>query len=92
MMREEPVVYINGRPYVLREASRPFKNLMEYRGIVPARLEQMESRLRVRGWDGRMGDGCLWPGWTVPVKFLGLRRASHPIPCRVLLSSCLLSS
>lgn len=73
MMREEPVVYINGRPYVLREASRPFKNLMEYRGIVPARLEQMESRLRVRGWDGRMGDGCLWPGWTVPVKFLGLR-------------------
>eukprot|EP00887_Chlorella_sp_A99_P002448 scaffold10.g2448.t1 len=42
LMREEPVVYINGRPY----ASRPFKNLMEYRGIVPARLEQMESRLR----------------------------------------------
>lgn len=30
-MREEPVIYINGRPYVVREASRPFANL-EYTG------------------------------------------------------------
>lgn len=46
MMREEPVVYINGRPFVLREAARPFKNLLEYSGIDPERLEQMEARLR----------------------------------------------
>lgn len=46
MMREEPVIYINGDPYVLREASRPFKNLMEYRGIDAQRLDQMEQRLR----------------------------------------------
>ena len=46
MMREEPVIYINGDPYVLREASRPFKNLMEYRGIDAMRLDQMEQRLR----------------------------------------------
>ena len=30
-MREEPVVYINGRPYVVREADQPFCNL-EYTG------------------------------------------------------------
>lgn len=53
MMREEPVVYINGRPFVLREAARPFKNLLEYRGIDPERLEQMEARLRV----GALGVG-----------------------------------
>jgi hypothetical protein len=46
LMREEPVVYINGAPYVLREASRPFKNLLEYRGIDTERLESMEERLR----------------------------------------------
>lgn len=26
-MREEPVIYINGAPFVLREDERPFKNL-----------------------------------------------------------------
>jgi hypothetical protein len=34
-MREEPVIYINGRPYVVREASRPFANL-EYTGEHPS--------------------------------------------------------
>ncbi|PSC67685.1 paladin isoform X1 [Micractinium conductrix] len=46
LQREEPVVYVNGRPYVLREASRPFKNLLEYHGIQADRLEKMEARLR----------------------------------------------
>lgn len=45
-MREEPVLYINGQPYVLREAERPFKNLQEYRGIGAERLELMEQRLK----------------------------------------------
>lgn len=46
MMREEPVIYIAGQPYVLREESRPFKNLLEYRGIDAKRLNKMEERLR----------------------------------------------
>lgn len=45
-MREEPVIYINGRPFVLREDERPFKNMMEYTGIDVQRLEQMELRLK----------------------------------------------
>lgn len=57
--REEPVLYINGRPYVLREAGRPFKNLLEYHGIVAERLESMEARLRVGGWPVK-GVGCGW--------------------------------
>lgn len=47
MMREEPVLFIKGQPYVLREESRPFKNLMEYRGIDFKRLDSMEHRLKV---------------------------------------------
>jgi len=33
-MREEPVLYINGKPYVVRESTRPFANL-EYTGARP---------------------------------------------------------
>ncbi|XP_057966266.1 uncharacterized protein LOC131156522 isoform X5 [Malania oleifera] len=44
-LREEPVVYINGRPFVLRDVERPFSNL-EYTGINRARVEQMEARLK----------------------------------------------
>uniref|UniRef100_A0A7S3QUH6 Tyrosine specific protein phosphatases domain-containing protein n=1 Tax=Dunaliella tertiolecta TaxID=3047 RepID=A0A7S3QUH6_DUNTE len=45
-MREEPMVYINGKPFVLREEVRPLKNMMEYAGIDAARLEAMEERLK----------------------------------------------
>lgn len=45
-MREEPVVYINGLPFVLREQQRPMKNLQEYAGIDAERLERMEARLK----------------------------------------------
>lgn len=31
-MREEPVLYINGKPYVVREADQPFCNV-EYTGV-----------------------------------------------------------
>ncbi len=44
-MREEPLVYINGQPYVLREVEKPFSNL-ELTGITRERVEQMEARLR----------------------------------------------
>ena len=33
-MREEPVLYINGKPYVVRESNKPFANL-EYTGALP---------------------------------------------------------
>jgi hypothetical protein len=45
-MREEPMVYINGLPFVLREQQRPMKNLQEYAGIDAERLERMEARLK----------------------------------------------
>ncbi|KAJ1393324.1 Protein-tyrosine phosphatase-like [Sesbania bispinosa] len=52
-LREEPrkvegnyqLVYINGRPFVLRDVERPFSNL-EYTGINRERVEQMEARLK----------------------------------------------
>lgn len=44
-MREEPVIYVNGRPYVVREADAPLSNL-EYTGITRARVEAMEARLK----------------------------------------------
>eukprot|EP00951_Prasinocladus_malaysianus_P040588 scaffold468332_cov18-Prasinocladus_malaysianus.AAC.1 len=47
---EEPVVYVNGCPFVLRESARPFKNMQEYAGIDPTRIEQMERRLKVKPW------------------------------------------
>ncbi|KAK9281857.1 hypothetical protein L1049_004763 [Liquidambar formosana] len=45
-MREEPVIYINGKPFVLREVERPFKNMLEYTGIDRDRVERMEARLK----------------------------------------------
>ena len=43
-MREEPVLYINGNPYVVREASKPFANL-EITGELPlGLLELLASR------------------------------------------------
>jgi hypothetical protein len=44
-MREEPVLYVNGRPFVVREADKPFANL-EYTGIDRVRVEGMEARLK----------------------------------------------
>jgi Inositol hexakisphosphate len=44
-LREEPVIYCNGRPYVVREADKPFANL-EYTGINGGRVEDMEARLK----------------------------------------------
>lgn len=37
--------YINGKPFVVREAERPFSNL-EYTGIDRERVEDMEGRLK----------------------------------------------
>jgi Inositol hexakisphosphate len=45
-LREEPVLYINGTPYVLREASGAYTNMKEYSGIDGQRLEELEARLK----------------------------------------------
>ncbi|XP_004345330.1 hypothetical protein CAOG_06581 [Capsaspora owczarzaki ATCC 30864] len=44
-LREEPVVYVNGNPYVLRSVDDPLKNL-ETTGIARVRVESMEEKLR----------------------------------------------
>ncbi|KAI9221936.1 inositol hexakisphosphate-domain-containing protein [Blastocladiella britannica] len=44
--REEPLVYINGHPYVLRTADKPLENLTTLAGISGSRLEALEARLR----------------------------------------------
>ncbi|KAI8829287.1 inositol hexakisphosphate-domain-containing protein [Chytriomyces cf. hyalinus JEL632] len=44
--REEPVIYINWRPFVLRENEHPFQNIKTFQGINGTRLEQMEARLK----------------------------------------------
>ena len=45
-MREEPTVFINGVPYVLRDPARPLGNMQEYTGIGAQRVEEMETRLQ----------------------------------------------
>ncbi|KAJ3086244.1 hypothetical protein HK102_013370 [Quaeritorhiza haematococci] len=44
--REEPLVYINRKPFVLREMEAPLKNIRRYQGISAPRLEAMEARLK----------------------------------------------
>ena len=74
-LREEAMVYLKGKPYVLREARRPYHNMEEYMGIDARRLEAMEDRLRLdvvaeaRIHGGRLlvsresEDGSLYDTW-----------------------------
>lgn len=58
-LREEPVLYVNKRPYVLRLFHDPLKNL-ETTGIARERVEGMEQRMKLdvleelSEYDGRM--------------------------------------
>jgi hypothetical protein len=45
-LREEPVIYVKGRPYVLRLFQDPLKNL-ETTGIARERVEVMEERMKL---------------------------------------------
>lgn len=45
-VREEPLVYINGEPFVLRDQYASLRNIKAYTGIAASRLEQMELRLK----------------------------------------------
>jgi hypothetical protein len=44
-LREEPVIFVNGRPFVLRTFQDPLSNL-ETTGIVRERVEMMENRMK----------------------------------------------
>lgn len=45
-LREEPVIYINGLPFVLRDRKAPFSNIKSFEGISYKRIEEMEERLK----------------------------------------------
>ncbi|WFD36790.1 hypothetical protein MCUN1_003679 [Malassezia cuniculi] len=74
-LREEPVVYIKGRPYCLRENGYELRNIRDYSGIQVARLEQLEDRLlsdvssEIEQGDGKLllhteaEDGSVLPVW-----------------------------
>ncbi|OAV90528.1 hypothetical protein PTTG_02608 [Puccinia triticina 1-1 BBBD Race 1] len=59
-LREEPLIYINGVPYVLRLEAVGLRNLKSYAGISSPRLELLEDRLKsdilaeLRAFDGRI--------------------------------------
>lgn len=83
-LREEPVLYVNKRPYVLRIYQDPLKNL-ETTGIARERVEGMENRMKLdvmdelKIYNGRLllhdeettekGGFIIVPQWeTVPVE------------------------
>jgi hypothetical protein len=45
--REEPLIYINRKPFVLRDIHSPYENIKTYHGISAYRLEAMEDRLKL---------------------------------------------
>ncbi|HIB66825.1 MAG TPA: hypothetical protein EYO33_17335, partial [Phycisphaerales bacterium] len=45
-MREEPVLYINGRSYSLREEAHPFENSADFKGVNESQIEQTEMQLK----------------------------------------------
>lgn len=45
-LREEPFVYINGIPYVLRDTTVTLRNLKSFSGITPTTLEIIEKKLK----------------------------------------------
>ncbi|MBW0461895.1 hypothetical protein O181_001610 [Austropuccinia psidii MF-1] len=59
-LREEPLIYINGVPYVLRLEAVGLRNIKSFAGISSARLELLEDRLKsdilaeLRSFDGRI--------------------------------------
>ena len=76
-LREEPVIYVKGLPYVLRITKDPVTNL-EMTGIVSERVEQVEARLKadilaeLDRFEGRLllheedaGTGKIVPVWEV---------------------------
>ncbi|KAK4703550.1 hypothetical protein P7C70_g2674, partial [Phenoliferia sp. Uapishka_3] len=76
-LREEPLLYINGTPYVLRQEAVSLRNVKSYAGISSTRLELLEERLKsdviaeLKAFDGRLllhteaERGAVHPVWEV---------------------------
>ncbi|KAI8337728.1 inositol hexakisphosphate-domain-containing protein [Chlamydoabsidia padenii] len=74
-LREEPIIYINGIPYVLRDRYYTLRNIRAYKGITGSRLEQLEERLKedviqeINNYEGRIllhgenQDGQIFAQW-----------------------------
>jgi hypothetical protein len=45
-LREEPIMYLNSKPFVLRDVSTPFTNISSFRGISSENIEELEKRLK----------------------------------------------
>ncbi|KAN0134590.1 Inositol hexakisphosphate domain containing protein [Lactarius tabidus] len=75
MLREEPIVYVNGAPYCLRRERSSLRNMKDYGGISAERLEILEERLRddvvseLHSFGGKLllhtetADGSVIPVW-----------------------------
>ncbi|KAH6592131.1 hypothetical protein BASA50_008276 [Batrachochytrium salamandrivorans] len=73
--REEPMIYLNRKPFVIRDAGKPTKNIKTYHGISASRLEQVEARLKEdilreeARWSGlflvheEASGGSVFPSW-----------------------------
>lgn len=83
-VREEPLVYINGDPYVLRDQYATVRNIKAYSGITADRLEMMESRLKedviheLEAYDNKLllhqeSNGVLQVRWETVNKVMTLR-------------------
>jgi hypothetical protein len=75
-LREEPIIYINGSPYVLRDNYYTLRNIKAYSGITESRLELLEKRLKedilkeILMYDGKIllheeQDGVVKAVWTI---------------------------
>lgn len=59
-LREEITIFVNRKPYVLRRAAKPMKNIGSYMGITGTTLQTMEMRLKrdileeAKQFDGRI--------------------------------------
>lgn len=74
-LREEPLIYVNSSPYVLRDKYFTLRNIKSYSGIEHARLEYIEIKLKedvlgeVLNYDGKILlhgetlDGMITPIW-----------------------------
>jgi protein-tyrosine phosphatase len=45
-LREEPMIYLNDRSFVLRDIEHPFRNLKDFQKIDWRRIEEIENRLK----------------------------------------------
>lgn len=88
-LREEPFIYINGIPYVLRDTTVTLRNLKSFSGITPMSLEIIEKKLKkdvlkeLQAYNGKIllhteaDNGAVTPIWEdcTPNAVLSLNEA-----------------